>query len=245
VDIWLQQVVALNLHCEPECDVIDNGGVYALVGPTGVGKTTTVAKLAARYAVKYGTAGLGLITLDAYRVGAHEQLRTYGRILGAPVHLAQDGATLRELLGSMRAKRLVLIDTCGVSQRDERLNEMLNILDANQVLRLLLLNAASHAETLEDVALAWQADTGAGAILTKVDEAARIGGALDCVMRHRLVLHGLTNGQRVPEDWHAANATLLAHLSLKPANQLFALADAEGALLAQQALRSPAGVVNA
>lgn len=240
-EAWLQDVLAHNLKCVGEADgIVERGGVYALVGPTGVGKTTTVAKLAARYAVRHGTSSLGLITLDSYRVGAHEQLRTYGRILGAPVHLAQDGATLRELLASMQGKRLVLIDTCGISQRDERLAEMMNALAtagtaARPVARVLLLNSASHAETIEDVARAWRAHEAAGAILTKLDEAARIGGALDALLRHKLALFGLTNGQRVPEDWHLGNARLLAHLSLKPASRLFALAENEGALLAQTA----------
>ncbi len=240
-EAWLQDVLALNLKCVAEADgIVERGGVYALVGPTGVGKTTTVAKLAARYAVRYGASTLGLITLDAYRIGAHEQLRTYGRILGTPVHLAQDGATLRELLASMQGKRLVLIDTCGVSQRDERLAEMLNALaaaatPARPVARVLLLNSASHAETIDDVARAWRAHEAAGAILTKLDEAARIGGALDALLRYKLALFGLTNGQRVPEDWHLADGRLLAHLSLKPAARLFALADDEGAVLAQTA----------
>ncbi|GMV60629.1 MAG: hypothetical protein AMXMBFR72_37150 [Betaproteobacteria bacterium] len=240
-ETWLQDVLALNLKCVAEHDgIVERGGVYALVGPTGVGKTTTVAKLAARYAVRHGTSSLGLITLDSYRIGAHEQLRTYGRILGTPVHLAQDGATLRELLASMHGKRLVLIDTCGISQRDERLAEMMNALaaagtPARPVARVLLLNSASHAETIEDVARAWRAHEAAGAILTKLDEAARIGGALDALLRYKLALFGLTNGQRVPEDWHLGNGRLLAHLSLKPASRLFALAENEGALLAQTA----------
>jgi flagellar biosynthesis protein FlhF len=240
-ETWLHEVLALNLKCVAENDgIVERGGVYALVGPTGVGKTTTVAKLAARYAVRHGTSTLALITLDGYRIGAHDQLRTYGRILGTPVHLAQDTATLRELLASMPGKRLVLIDTCGLSQRDARLAETMNALAAagtpqRPVQRVLLINSASHAETIEDVARAWRAHEAAGAILTKLDEAARIGGALDALLRHKLALFGLTNGQRVPEDWHPANGRLLAHLSLKPAQSLFALADSEGAVLAHTA----------
>ncbi len=237
-DAWMQEVISHNMRCATADDsLVDRGGVYALIGPTGVGKTTTVAKLAARFAVKYGTASLGLITLDAYRVAAHEQLRTYGRILGTPVHLAQDAATLRELLASLTTKRLVLIDTCGVGPRDERLAEMLATLaqagqGAQRVQPVLLLNAASHAETLDDTARAWRAHEAIGTILTKLDEAARIGGALDCALRHKLKLIALTNGQRVPEDLHLPNARLLAHLALKPANQLFELAEDEGTALA-------------
>lgn len=235
---WLQSVIAMNLKCIDSSNALaDRTGVFALVGPTGVGKTTTVAKLAARFAVKYGTSALGLITLDAYRVAAQEQLRAYGRILGAPVHLAQDSATLRELLASMRGKRLVLIDTCGVGPRDERLNEMLAMLseagrDAQRVQPVLLLNAGSHTETLDETARAWRAQQAAGCILTKLDEAARVGGALDCALRYKLTLLGLTNGQRVPEDLHLPNAKLLAHLALKPGGQAFALAESEATALA-------------
>jgi flagellar biosynthesis protein FlhF len=244
-ETWLHEVLARNIRCPAADDGIVEraarpatpGQVFALVGPTGVGKTTTVAKLAARFAVRHGTSALGLITLDAYRVAAPEQLRAYGRILGTPVHLAQDSATLRELLATMVHKRLVLIDTCGVSQRDERLAEMLDLLciagaPGRPVQRVLLLNSASHAETLDEAARAWRAPECAGAILTKLDEATRIGGALDVSLRHRLTLLGLTNGQRVPEDWHGANGRLLAHLALKPASQLFELDEAEGAALA-------------
>jgi flagellar biosynthesis protein FlhF len=243
---WLHEVIAHNIRCAEAADgIVERAGrpgtpgqIFALVGPTGVGKTTTVAKLAARFAVRHGTSALGLITLDAYRVAAPEQLRTYGRILGTPVHLAQDSATLRELLATMTHKRLVLIDTCGLSQRDERLGEMLDLLGSagtagRPIQRVLLLNSASHAETLDEAARAWRANECTGAILTKLDEAARIGGSLDASLRHRLTLLGLTNGQRVPEDWHAANGRLLAHLALKPAAQLFELADEEGAALAQ------------
>ena len=243
---WVQEVLAHNIRCtEPTDGIVERAGrpatpgqTFALVGPTGVGKTTTVAKLAARFAVRHGTSALGLITLDAYRIAAPEQLRGYGRILGTPVHLAQDLPTLRELLATLVHKRLILIDTCGVSQRDERLGEMLDLLakagSTNRpVQRVLLMNSASHAETLEEAARAWRAQECIGAILTKLDEATRIGGSLDVSLRHRLTLLGLTNGQRVPEDWHAANGKLLAHLALKPASQLFEIADEEGAALLQ------------
>ncbi len=228
-DAWLQAVVARNVRCPVEDENPASGtGAIALVGPTGVGKTTTIAKLAARHAVRHGASSLGLITLDSYRIGAHEQLRSYGRILGVPVFAAHDASSLKDLLASLRGKRTVLIDTCGMSQRDQRLTEMLGLLDevrfADQpIQRVLLLNAASHAETLDEVSRAWRLGTMQGTVLTKIDEAARIGGALDCMMRYRAPLLGITNGQRVPEDWHAANPALLAHIALKPFGSSFSL----------------------
>jgi len=232
-DAWLHQVVSTNLRCAAGAEgLMESQGAVALVGPTGVGKTTTVAKLAARFAVRYGATQLGLITLDSYRIGAHEQLRSYGRILGVAMHIAQDGAALRELLASLQGKRLVLIDTCGLSQRDERMEEMLTTLNAARfnmqpVRPVLLLNAASHSETLDEVARAWRAPEAAGAILTKMDEAARIGGAVDCLLRYRMTLFGLTNGQRVPEDWHPATARLIAHVALKPSTSPYTLGEEE------------------
>lgn len=241
MEAWLQEVIALNLKVVADREsMVETGGVFALLGPTGVGKTTTVAKLAARFAVKYGSGALGLITLDAYRVGAHDQLRAYGRILGAPVHLAQDSATLHELLVSMQNKRLVLIDTCGVSQRDDRLNEVLALMsrasegvpEVMRIERVLLIHAASHAETLEEAARAWRARECVGCVFTKLDEAARIGGALDTALRYKLRLLGVTNGQRVPEDWHSAHARVLAHLALRPGADNFALDNDEALIVA-------------
>jgi flagellar biosynthesis protein FlhF len=232
-DAWLQACLAQQVRCPADADnLLYAGGATALVGPTGVGKTTTVAKLAARFVVRHGAASLGLVTLDSYRMGAHEQLRSYGRILGVPVQVAHDGNSLRDLLASMHGKRKVLIDTCGMSQRDARLAEMLAMLaearfQEREVDRVLLVNAASHAETLDEVARAWGVQRARGAVLTKIDEAARIGGGLDALIRFQLPLLGLTNGQRVPEDWHPGNAGLLAHLALKPFGAAFCLDNSE------------------
>src|SRR5262249_4967715 len=134
-------------------------------------------------------------------------------------------------------------DTCGLSQRDERMEEMVGALSAARfnlqpIRRVLLLNAASHSETLDEVARAWGAPDAAGAILTKLDEAARSGGAVDCLLRYRLMLFGLTNGRRVPEDWHPANAHLIAHVALKPSTSPFTLGDEEARALAGQLQRS-------
>jgi flagellar biosynthesis protein FlhF len=173
----------------------DQGGVYALVGATGVGKTTTTAKLAAAFATSTAPRNLGLITLDAYRVGAHEQLRTYGRILGVPVHTAHDRASLEDLLDLLSAKKMVLIDTAGMAQRDSRTRELLDMLSApRSVKRLLVVNAASQGETIEDVMVAYRAASCRGVVLSKLDEAVKLGPALDALIRHKL--QGDRRGQR-------------------------------------------------
>ncbi len=151
---WLASAGS-TVACAPfgrDTDLIDRGGVFALVGPTGVGKTTTTAKLAARCVVRYGADQLALLTTDGYRIGAHEQLRIYGRILGVPVHVVRDSDDLRRTLSELRDKHMVLIDTVGMSQRDRMVAEQAAMLmRAGDVSRLLLLNATSRGDTLDDV----------------------------------------------------------------------------------------------
>ena len=223
---WLLGVVAKNVHCvEPDDDIVAQGGVYALVGPTGVGKTTTAAKLAARCAVRNGSASLALLTTDSYRVGAQDQLRIYAKILGVTVQTVNDTHDLRQALDALQSKHLVLIDTVGMGQRDRRVAEHAMMLAQPEVRRLLLLNAASQAETLEEVIAAYGAgDIGNerrldGCIITKQDESARPGQVLDVIIRHRLRVHYVSNGQRVPEDLQSANAVYLAHRSFTQLSQ--------------------------
>lgn len=197
-------------------DLLDRGGVFALVGPTGVGKTTTTAKLAARCVVRHGASKLALITTDGYRIGAQEQLRIYGRILGVPVYSVRDAGDLRQTLAGLRNKHMVLIDTMGMSQRDRMVAEQAAMLaGAGEVRRLLLLNATARGDTLDDVVRAYAGDDLAGCIFTKVDEAASLAPALDVAVRHRLDIRYLTNGQRVPEDLHLPNRAYLLHRALR------------------------------
>ena len=199
-----------------DADLIDRGGVYALVGPTGVGKTTTAAKLAARCVVRHGADKLALITTDGYRIGAHEQLRIYGRILGVPVHVVRDASDLRQTLAELRNKHMVLIDTVGMSQRDRMVAEQAAMLvGAGNVKRLLLLNATSRGDTLDDVVRAYEGADLAGCILTKVDEAASLAPSLDAAVRHEISVYYVANGQRVPEDLHLPNRAYLLHRALK------------------------------
>jgi flagellar biosynthesis protein FlhF len=215
---WAAGVLERNLPCgEAEPALEDIGGVYALVGATGVGKTTSTAKLAAAFATRHGAANLGLVTLDAYRVAAHEQLRAYGRILGVPVHTAHDRASLEDLLDLLSGKRLVLIDTAGMGQRDARTRELLEMLSHRNLQRLLVLNAAAQGETLDDVLQAYRAGSCRGVILSKVDEAVKLAPALDALIRHKLKVLAVANGQRVPEDWHRLSAGALVRQALRPA----------------------------
>ena len=214
---WLTGAVNRRLRTlTSENDLIERGGVFALVGPTGVGKTTTTAKLAARCVVRYGADKLALLTTDGYRIGAHEQLRIYGRILGVPVHVVRDSEDLRRTLADLRGKHMVLIDTVGMSQRDRMVAEQAAMLmRAGEVRRLLLLNATSRGDTLDDVIRSYAGEDLAGCILSKVDETASLAPALDAVVRHGLLLAYVANGQRVPEDLHLPNRSYLLHRAFK------------------------------
>lgn len=217
---WLKAALIHNLRVEKTgVDIVESGGVYALIGPTGVGKTTTVAKLAARCALKHGPASLALITTDTYRIGAHEQLRIYGKILNVPVYVIKDESDLQFTLSELQNKHLILIDTVGMSQRDRRLSEQVALLSGGgrSIKRLLLLGANGQGSTLDDVVRAYQVEGMGGCILTKIDEAISIGPALDVIIRHKLPLHYITNGQRVPEDIHLPNPVYMIGRALKSA----------------------------
>ena len=237
---WLKSAINRRLRTlGNDSDIIERGGVYALVGPTGVGKTTTTAKLAARCVVRYGADKIALLTTDGYRIGAHEQLRIYGRILGVPVHVVRDGDDLRHTLADLKDKHMVLIDTVGMSQRDRMVAEQAAMLmRAGEVNRLLLLNATSRGDTLDDVVRAYAGEDLAGCILSKVDESVSIAPALDAVVRHGLLLCYIANGQRVPEDLHLPNRNYLMHRALKLPNEEsphHLLGDEAGLMLAARA----------
>ena len=226
--IWLEQVLVRNIRCAEPDQTFEAGGIFALIGPTGVGKTTTTAKIAARQVLKHGAASVALITVDTYRLGAHDQLRAFGRILGVPVHIAHDAEALHDLLRLRASRQLVLVDTVGMGHRDPRIRSLLGSLPRTDIHHVVVANSAAQAETLDESLRAYEARQAAGVILTKVDEAARIGGAIDCLLRQRLKLLGVCDGQRVPEDWHAPDATQWVRRSLQAASpSAFGLEDEE------------------
>ncbi len=199
---------ALLLKHLPAVDLgtLEAGGVVAIVGPTGVGKTTTIAKLAARWALKHGAQDLALVSADHYRIGARDQLMTFARILGVPMHVATTARELGAVLAGLSTRRLVLIDTAGMSPRDERLQEQFATLavPGRRIQTLLALAANSEQVALDDIIRSYSRARPDALVLTKLDEAASLGGALSVALRHALPLAWLADGQRVPDDLHAA-----------------------------------------
>ncbi|QIT55689.1 flagellar biosynthesis protein FlhF [Aquisalimonas sp. 2447] len=203
-DVALRQAmhtVARHLPVKKD-DLLDRGGVVAVIGPTGVGKTTTVAKLAARFALRHGRQTVALVSTDNYRIGAQDQLRNFARILNVPVHTAGSTEELEEVLGDLADKRLVLVDTAGMSQRDMRLAEQFSTLKAlgDRIRSYLVLSANTQLATLNETVKAYAGARPAGCIVTKTDEATSLGAVITVLLRQRLPVSFLGNGQRVPED---------------------------------------------
>lgn len=234
---WLKSVLVGSLPCQQDdSEWLNAGGAFALVGPTGVGKTTTTAKLAARFVMRHGPGKLALITTDNYRIAGHEQLRTYGRLLGVMVHTVTDEVEMRIALGELQNKHTILIDTVGMGQRDQRVESQIAMLRNSSVKRLLCMSAAAQAGTLEEVALAY-GDGLAGSIITKLDEAVTLGGVLDVIIRRRFPLYYIANGQRVPEDLLVPDGRQLIDrvFGEKQLARQFQLEESELALLASRA----------
>jgi flagellar biosynthesis protein FlhF len=183
-------------------ELIDQGGIIALVGPTGAGKTTTLGKLAARYVLKHGSQHVALVTMDTYRIGAHEQLRTLGRILNVPVRVVDEQNSLADVLQEFSGKRLVLVDSAGLQAQDPHLHGQLNQLAAlgHRVSKLLVLAATSQYQVLKAAYHTYKVCGLSGCVLTKVDEAATLGEALGLAMQQGLPVAYLADGQRIPDD---------------------------------------------
>ena len=206
---------------------IEQGGMIALVGPTGVGKTTLIAKLAARWVMRHGPRSLALISADSVRIGAQEQIHTLGRLLGAPAYAIESARELPELLDHLADRRLILIDTAGLSQRDARLTDELETLAAaHPKLEVsLVLSAAAQAGAIEETVERFAAARASSCVLTKLDEATSLGGAISMLIRSRLPVAYLSEGQRVPEDLSAARAHQLIARAVELSRRAGATAD--------------------
>lgn len=169
----------------------------------GVGKTTTVAKLAARAAMEYGSDNVALVTTDTYRIGAHEQLSIYGRIMGCPVRVAKDSNELADVIYQLRNRRLILVDTAGMGQRDVRLSEQLDTLmqeSGETIHSYLVLPATAQRKVLQETIEHFRRIPLSGCIMTKLDECLSLGEFVSVVVQNALPVAYIANGQRVPED---------------------------------------------
>ena len=186
--------------------LLAEGGTAALIGPTGVGKTTTIAKIAAQFSMQHGSDEIALICADAYRIGAKEHLTAFGNIIGVKVHAASTPSELNELLMRLRSRKLILIDTEGLSQRDIDLANRLAAFGTSedQVQFYLTLSAACQEAAIDETIRVFNRVPLAGAIITKIDEAAQLGCVLSATIRHDLPSAWFSDGQRIPDDLHAA-----------------------------------------
>ena len=189
----------------PEREPLEDGGVIALVGPAGMGKTTTLAKMAARYVLKHGAKHLALVSMDGYRIGAQEQLKTLGKILNVPVTQVEPGESLLEAIEPLKKKkRLVLVDTAGLPSADPALRQQLDALTAADLgaRNYLVLAATSQEQVLRASYQSYRRCGLAGCVITKLDEALSLGEALGVLVSERLPLVYLADGPRIPDDLH-------------------------------------------
>lgn len=208
---------------------LDHGGMVAFVGPTGVGKSTLVAKLAARWVLRHGPRELVLISADSARMGAQDQIQNLGRLLGVPTYCVDQVAELSGVLNTVARQRLVLIDTAGFSQRDARLSAELALLATShpQLETSLVVSASTQAGTLEEIFLRFSAASPKSCVLTKVDEATSLGGSISALTRHAIPLAYISEGQRIPEDLAAARAHQMVARAVELARRSGAQADEE------------------
>lgn len=211
---------------------LESGGVYALVGPTGSGKTTTIGKLAARYVLEHGPDSLALVTTDRYRVAAHEQLFVFGRILNVPVRVVDESHSLDDILDELSDRHLVLIDTAGLTSADQGYQEQLAELvrSDHNIHTHLVVSATSQPRIMKSVWHCYKMANLAGCIVTKIDEALTLGESLGFVMETGLPVAWYTDGQKIPEDLHRAEAVPLVRLGVERLRGMHhAQAVAEGA----------------
>ncbi len=213
---WKQALIELaSLLTEGDHQLLENGGTYAIIGSTGVGKTTTIAKLAAQYALRHGSDKIGLITTDCFRIGGVDQLSTFGKLLDIPVFLATDRLELSDILDQLGDKELILIDTAGMSQRDMELSKQLATLTGagHNIQFYLTLSATAQQAITSEIMRVFSDIKLAGTVVTKVDEAASLGGVLNALIHYQLPTFFISNGQKVPEDLHLGSAIELVKIA--------------------------------
>lgn len=221
-----------------DAELLERGGIVALIGPTGVGKTTTIAKLAARFALRHGNRYVGLVTVDNFRIGARDQLHTYGRILNVPVRSAASAEELDTVIDALSDRQLIMIDTAGMGMRNDRFAAQQELFNnsKHEITRLLALSANIQSQALDRAVALFDALRPNACVLTKLDEAAALGGILSTVIRRNLPLAFFADGQRVPEDLQPARAHPLVNQAAELAErvaeetdiQYYAFAYAEG-----------------
>jgi flagellar biosynthesis protein FlhF len=203
-------------------DLIAGGGVFAFVGPTGAGKTTTIGKLATQYVLDHGSESVALVTTDTMRIAAHEQLRTFGRILNVPVKIVDKNNSLERVLYALRHKELVLVDTAGLNRQDPRLQSQLASLNelANRLQTVMVLPTTSQPEVIKAAYHSYKTDNLSCCILTKLDETASLGEVLSLVMEKSLPVAYSTHGQSIPDDIQVAASTPLVRAAIDLAKQV-------------------------
>ncbi len=191
-----------------------NGSWLMLIGPTGVGKTTTLAKIAYHYVLEHSADGVAVISTDNYRVGAIEQLRIYMKTLGVDYYVSKTPEQIAELVEHLADRKMVLVDTAGMSQKDIELVRQVRTLSANikGVKTLLTVSAASQRFVIDDTFAALKDIDIHGCILTKTDETSSLGQAIAALIEHKIPLRYISNGQRVPEDLKIARVSYLNEL---------------------------------
>jgi flagellar biosynthesis protein FlhF len=209
---------------------LEEGGRVAFAGPAGACKTTLIAKLAARWVLRHGPRRIALVSADAVRIGAHEQMHMLGRLLGVTAHTVYDIAELPELLAGLAGQRLVLIDTAGASPRDPELARRLRLLQQmqkDQIESAIVLPASTQAGTIDEVLSRFALAKPTAVCITKVDEAVSLGGILSALVRTKLPAAYVSDGQRVPEDLEPARAHSLVARAVDIAHRNNATPDDE------------------
>ncbi|MDX1695235.1 MAG: flagellar biosynthesis protein FlhF, partial [Ketobacteraceae bacterium] len=216
-EAWLKVLKDLSRRIPISQDpIIDDAGVVAFVGPAGVGKTTTIAKLAAEYALRHGPESLALVTTDSYRIAGHEQLRTLAQILKVPLRVVNEQNPLDAVLRSLSRKKMVFIDTAGLTSRDESFDHQMKLLEKSSIemKTWLVLASTNQRRILEKTVKEYEHLKITGSILTKLDESASLGEALSVIIENRLAMAYVTNGQNIPDDIQRPKANQLINLAV-------------------------------